>query len=420
MSPGPPRSESEIDAEVERQCEALSRGTEEIVPPDEFRARVRESIQKGRPLRVKQGFDPTAPDIHLGHTIGLRKLRQFQELGHTVVLIIGDYTGMIGDPTDRSETRPRLTHDQVSANAETYLRQFFKVVRRERTEVHRNGEWFSKMDFQAVMELGASYTVARLLERDDFARRFRDGVPISIHELFYPLMQGYDSVQIRPDVEIGATEQKFNILVGRQLMKDRGMPPQIALTLPVLEGTDGVRRMSKSLGNTIGIDEPPAQMYGKTMSIPDVLVMRYLELVTDVVPAEIAALGERMPDDPMAVKRRLATELVVMYHGAEAARAAAEEFERVFSRRDGLPEGIPEFSIALDSASIWIVRLLRDVGLAATNSEARRLVRSGGITLDGERVTDENLEVPVDPPRSVVLRKGKLGFARVRLSSRAS
>jgi tyrosyl-tRNA synthetase len=274
------------------------------------------------------------------------------------------------------------------------------------------------MDFQAVMELGASYTVARLLERDDFARRFRDGVPISIHELFYPLMQGYDSVQIRPDLEIGATEQKFNILVGRQLMKDRGMPPQIALTLPVLEGIDGVRRMSKSLGNTIGIDEPPAQMYGKTMSIPDVLVMRYLELVTDVPRAEILALAERMPGDPMAVKRRLAAEIVAMYHGAEAARVAAEEFERVFSRRDGIPEEIPEFSIALDSASIWIVRLLRDVGLAATNSEARRLVRSGGITLDGERVTDENLEVSADPPRSVVLRKGKLGFARVRLSSR--
>jgi tyrosyl-tRNA synthetase len=416
MGKAKPLRGARLDAEVERQFEALSRGTEEIIPVDEFRARLKEVIAEGRPLRVKQGFDPTAPDIHLGHTIGLRKLRQFQELGHQVVLIIGDYTGMVGDPSDRSQTRPRLTHDEVMANAETYMKQFFKIVDRDRTEVHRNGDWFAKMDFQAVMGLAARYTVARILERDDFQTRMKAGVPISIHELFYPLMQGHDSVQIRCDVEIGATEQKFNILVGRQLMKEAGLQPQIALTLPILQGIDGVRRMSKSLGNTIGVDEPARDMYGKAMSIPDGLVLRYLHLVSDASPEEYADLAARMPEDPMGVKKALATRLVRMYQGAAQAEAASAEFERVHSRREGVPEDVEEFDVVVPEERVWIVQLLRFTRFASTNGEARRLIRGGGVTIDGEKVADESLEIPSDPPRTLLLRKGKLGFARVRLS----
>ncbi len=406
---------SDADAEVKRQFDILSQGTEEIVPEDEFKARLRESITDNRPLRVKQGFDPTAPDIHLGHTIGLMKLRQFQDLGHQVILIVGDYTGMVGDPTDRSETRPRLTHDDVLTNAKTYLEQFFKVVDREKTEVRMNGEWFSKMDFQAVMELAASYTVARILERDDFERRFRGGDPISIHELFYPLMQGYDSVMINSDVELGATEQKFNILVGRQLMKDAGMKPQVVLTLPILEGTDGVQRMSKSLGNYIGIDESPAEIFGKTMSIPDEVIARYAHLATDMTSDEKSTLAERVADDPMGSKKALAFRLVAMYHDQAAAKSAQREFESVFSQRDGIPDDVTEFKISGAQEGIWIVKLLRETGLASSNGDARRLIRGGGVTIDGEKVTDEGLEIPLSPARSLLLRKGKLGFARVML-----
>jgi len=406
---------SDADAEVKRQFDILSQGTEEIVPEDEFKARLRESITDNRPLRVKQGFDPTAPDIHLGHTIGLMKLRQFQDLGHQVILIVGDYTGMVGDPTDRSETRPRLTHDDVLTNAKTYLEQFFKVVDREKTEVRMNGEWFSKMDFQAVMELAASYTVARILERDDFERRFRGGDPISIHELFYPLMQGYDSVMINSDVELGATEQKFNILVGHQLMKDAGMKPQVVLTLPILEGTDGVQRMSKSLGNYIGIDESPAEIFGKTMSIPDEVIARYAHLATDMTSDEKSTLAERVADDPMGSKKALAFRLVAMYHDQAAAKSAQREFESVFSQRDGIPDDVTEFKISGAQEGIWIVKLLRETGLASSNGDARRLIRGGGVTIDGEKVTDEGLEIPLSPARSLLLRKGKLGFARVML-----
>jgi len=343
------------------------------------------------------------------------KLRQFHDLGHQVILIVGDYTGMVGDPTDRSETRPRLTHDDVLTNAKTYLEQFFKVVDREKTEVRMNGEWFSKMDFQAVMELAASYTVARILERDDFERRFRGGDPISIHELFYPLMQGYDSVMINSDVELGATEQKFNILVGRQLMKDAGMKPQVVLTLPILEGTDGVQRMSKSLGNYIGIDESPAEIFGKTMSIPDEVIARYAHLATDMTSDEKSTLAERVADDPMGSKKALAFRLVAMYHDQAAAKSAQREFESVFSQRDGIPDDVTEFKISGAQEGIWIVKLLRETGLASSNGDARRLIRGGGVTIDGEKVTDEGLEIPLSPARSLLLRKGKLGFARVML-----
>jgi len=267
---------------VDEQLEVIGRGTIDLLPMDELKVKLEKSFKTGKPLRIKQGFDPTAPDIHLGHTVGIRKLRQFQDLGHQVIVIIGDYTGMVGDPSEKISTRPRLTHQDVMENAKTYERQFFKILDQEKTEIRYNGDWFSRMSFVEIMNLASKFTVARMLERDDFAKRYKDQQPISIHEFFYPLMQGYDSVMIQADLEIGATEQKFNLVIGRQIQKEYGQDPQIVLTLPVLEGIDGVQRMSKSLGNYIGIDESPAEIYGKTMSIPDKLIYPYYELITDI------------------------------------------------------------------------------------------------------------------------------------------
>ena len=271
-----------MNKELQKQWTVISRGAVELLPPDEFKNRLRQSIEKNQPLRVKQGFDPTAPDIHLGHTVGIRKLRQFQELGHKIVLIIGDYTAMVGDPSGRSATRPQLSYDQIMANSETYQKQFFKILDKSQTEIHYNGEWFATMDFKSILELASKFTVARILERDDFEKRFKSNTPISIHEFLYPLMQAYDSVAIKADVEIGATEQKFNLLTGREIQQDYGIEPQVVLTLPVLVGLDGHQRMSKSIGNYIGIDEPPNEIFGKVMSIPDSLIYSYFALATDI------------------------------------------------------------------------------------------------------------------------------------------
>ncbi|HFB68539.1 MAG TPA: tyrosine--tRNA ligase, partial [Calditrichae bacterium] len=301
---------------LKEQLEIISRGTVDLLPMDELKMKLERSIKTGKPLRIKQGFDPTAPDIHLGHTVGLRKLKQFQDLGHQVVIIIGDYTGMVGDPSEKNSTRPRLTHEQVMENAKTYEKQFFKILDREKTEVRYNGEWFSRMTFAEVMDLASKFTVARMLERDDFAKRFANNQPISIHELFYPLMQGYDSVMVRADVEIGATEQKFNLVTGRDIQREYGQEPQVVLTLPVLVGIDGVNRMSKSLGNYIGIDEPPEEMYGKTMRIPDELIYQYFELVTDVSLQELQEIKQQLESgsvNPRDLKKRLAFTIVRMY-----------------------------------------------------------------------------------------------------------
>jgi len=410
----------------ERQLQILARGTEEILPEGELLQRLRDSEREKRPMRVKQGFDPTAPDIHLGHTVGLRKLRQFQELGHQVVLIVGDYTGMVGDPSGVSKTRPQLTVEQVESNAKTYLEQFYRVLERNPVapmlpvEVHRNGEWFAGMSFMDVMRLGASYTVARLLERDDFSKRFAAHQPIAVHELFYPIMQGYDSVAIRADVELGATEQKFNLLVGRVLQEARGQRPQIALTLPVLPGLDGVQRMSKSLGNYIGVTDPPGEMFGKVMSLPDGVMSLYWKLVTDADDTELATVERALSDpatNPMTVKKDLGRRIVAIYHGPDAAVRAQSDFETQFSRRE-VPEDLAEFSReALDRVQPENPTILDAIvasGFATSKGAARRLVDQGAVSIDGEKVT-EQLK-PVERERVWVLRAGRK-MARYRPES---
>lgn len=403
----------------EQQAALLARGTEEIIPADDLLVRLRAAAREGRPLRVKQGFDPTAPDIHLGHTVGLRKLRQFQDLGHQVVLIVGDYTGMVGDPTGRTKTRPQLTVDQVEANARTYLEQFYRVLDRHPAaprlpvEVHRNSEWFSAMPFMDVIRLASRYTVARMLERDDFAKRMAAQQAIGMHELFYPLMQGYDSVAIRADVELGGTDQKFNLLVGRTLQEGFGQAPQVTITLPLLAGLDGVQRMSKSLGNYIGVTDAAGEMFGKVMSIPDALMASYWRLVTDASEADLAEVDAQLNEkgrNPMIVKKRLAQRLVRMYHGDEAADRALEGFEAQFSRKE-VPADLEEFhrpdvdAVPRNTAQPGVVEFIVGSGIATTKSAARRLIEQGAVQLDGVRVT--GLDQPVEPAREFVLKVGR-------------
>ncbi len=403
-----------MKTEFERQYELISRGAVEMLPEEEFKERLLKSIAENKPLRVKQGFDPTAPDIHLGHTVGIRKLKQFQELGHKIVLIIGDYTGLVGDPSGRSATRPQLKYDTIMANAETYQKQFFKILDKSKTEIHFNGEWFAKMSFKEVMELAAKMTVARVLERDDFDKRYKAGNPISVHELLYPLMQAYDSVAIKADVEIGATEQKFNLLTGREIQIDYGVAPQVILTLPVLAGVDGVHRMSKSLGNYIGIDEPAGEIFGKVMSIPDGLIYSYFELTTDITLEQLAELKAKLEDktfNPMILKKELGETLASMYHSKDAARNAREEFERVFSKKE-LPDEVPEFDCRKLGARVWIVRLMTESKLANSSGEARRLIQGGGVYVDGQKISSENFELGVRD--GMLLKVGKRKFLKLR------
>jgi tyrosyl-tRNA synthetase len=398
---------------LEEQLKAIRRGTVEIIPEEELVDKLKTCIRQNKPLRVKQGFDPTAPDIHLGHTVCLRKLRQFQELGHQVILIIGDYTGMVGDPSGRSETRPQLTRDEININAKTYQEQFFKVVDKSKTEVHFNGEWFAQMSFEEVMKLASNFTVARMLERDDFSKRYKDQIPISIHELFYPLMQAYDSVMINADIEIGATEQKFNLLAGRTIQELYGQKPQVILTMPVLVGTDGQQRMSKSLGNYIGIAEPPAEIFGKIMSLPDMQIYNFFELVTDVSSEDLQQIKselEAKKTNPMILKKRLGKEIVRMYYDQTQADKACEEFERVFSKKE-LPENIPVINVEHDQPEIWIAHLLVKAGCAESTSQVRRLIKQGGLYIDNQRIDDENLKVSVTGEKLV--RLGKRGFFRI-------
>jgi tyrosyl-tRNA synthetase len=397
---------------AEQQLTILSRGTEEILPQGALLERLRLCEREVRPLRVKQGFDPTAPDIHLGHTVGLRKLRAFQDLGHQVVLIVGDYTGMVGDPSGRSKTRPQLSADEVEANARTYLDQFFHVLERDPrpprrpVEVHRNGEWFSRMAFIDVIRLMSQYTVARMLERDDFARRYAARQPIGMHELLYPLMQGYDSVAIRADLELGATEQKFNLLVGRALQEIHGQLPQIILTLPVLPGLDGVQRMSKSLVNYIGVTDPPAEMFGKVMSLPDAVIGLYWRLVTDADGDDLDRVTCELSDvsvNPMTVKKRLGQRLVLMYHGLVAAERAQRDFEAQFSRGEA-PESLPSWTPE-GSEDLRIKDLLVRSGLARTGSDAWRAVDQGAVSIDGTKILDRAHRQPMSG--SFVLRMGR-------------
>lgn len=389
-------SRSVHQAEIDRQLALIRSGIEELIPESEMVRKLERSIATRTPLRVKQGFDPTAPDIHLGHTIGLRKLRQFQDLGHQVVLIVGSYTALVGDPSGRSATRPTLTEEQVAANAQTYLDQFFKVVEKGRTEVRWNGDWFRSMTFIDILRLTSRMTVARILERDDFERRRDANEPIGIHELLYPLMVAYDSVVIRADVEIGATEQKFNLLTGRDIQIAYGEEPQVILTLPVLEGTDGVQRMSKSLGNYIGIAEPPREIYGKVMSLPDALIERYFRLATDATPAECDEVARALRDklrNPMAWKKALAQRIVRMYHGPGASDLAQTEFEKQFSRRE-VPTEFPTVTVSPGKfrARDLMMRAFPD---EYTGNKAGALFKQGAVYVNGERVTDFAMEIEV-------------------------
>ena len=400
-----------MQQEVERQLRVLRRGTAEIVPEEDLKAKLETSLATGRPLQVKLGLDPTAPDIHLGHTVVLQKLRQFQELGHQVIIIIGDFTGRIGDPTGKSETRRQLTETEVLANAETYKEQIFKILDPDKTRVTFNSSWLAKLTFAEVIELAASTTVARMLERDDFARRFQENRPISVHEFFYPLMQGYDSVALGADVELGGTDQKFNLLMGRHLQREYGQEPQVAMMMPILPGLDGVQKMSKSLGNYIGINESPREMYGKAMSLPDELMPTYYELVTAVPLEELEAIKKSLADGslhPRDGKMRLAREIVTLYHGPEAAREAEREFRQIFQQHD-LPEDIPDVNI--NEKRVWLPRLMVQAGLAPSTSEARRLISQGAVRINGERLADPEAEI--DLREGMILQAGKRKFARL-------
>lgn len=394
--------------EALRQLQVLRRGAAEIITEEDLLAR----LETGRPLRVKLGLDPTAPHIHLGFAVVLRKLRQFQDLGHHVVLVIGDFTARVGDPTGRSATRPVLSRQEIEENARTYREQFSQILDPDKTEVRFNSEWLEPMTFDDVLRLAARYTVARILERDDFEKRYREGLPIGFHELLYPLMQGYDSVALESDVEMGGTDQKFNNLVGRELQREYGQKPQVVFLMPILEGLDGVQKMSKSLGNYVGITEPPEVMFGKLMSLPDHLMERYFELCTEVPTDQVRR--RLATDHPMECKKWLARTVVAMYHDEEAACRAQGEFEKVFSRGE-LPSEMPEAAVPrgeMKDGRIWIVRLLVLTGLAGSHREARRLVEQGGVELDGERVRG-----PVDVAlgEGSVIRVGRRHL-RVRLA----
>jgi tyrosyl-tRNA synthetase len=398
---------------VEEQLRQIRRGVVEIIPEEALVEKLRRSYETSRPLVVKLGCDPSRPDLHLGHAVVLRKLRQFQDLGHQAVLIIGDFTAMIGDPTGRSKTRPALTLEETRANGRTYFEQAAKILDPERTQIRYNSEWLDRMTFRQVIELAAKYTVARMLERDDFEKRYRMGEPISIHEFLYPLAQAMDSVEIQADIELGGTDQRFNLLVGRDIQQAYGQEPQVCLLMPILEGTDGIEKMSKSLGNYIGITEPPEEMYGKLLSIPDHLIYRYFELATDV-PTEVLpekrAFAER---DPRNAKHELAWTVVRMYHGVEAADRARAHFERTIIRGEA-PEDLVPFRPTPDEGTrIGLLNLITQAGLASSNSEARRLVRQNAVSIDGERVTDERLVIDLAQRAPFVLKVGKRRFARI-------
>jgi tyrosyl-tRNA synthetase len=403
---------------VGRQLEILLSGTADVVPVEELEEKLTGSARDGKPLRVKLGIDPSAPDLHLGHAVVLRKLRRFQDLGHIAVLIVGDFTGRVGDPTGRSETRPMLSPEELEANAQTYLDQVGTVLDLERAEVRRNSEWLAALAFADVAQLASTLTVARLLERDDFSERYKEGKAISLVEFLYPLMQGYDSVATRSDVEMGGSDQLFNLLVGRDIQRAHGQEPQVAFTMPLLTGTDGDRKMSKSFGNHVGLAEPPQEQFGKTMSIPDDLIVEWLRLCTDLDPSEVKRIETGLADGslhPAEQKRRLAREIVGLYHGKEAARDAEGRFDAVF-KRDEIPEDVPEVAIpaeAVKDGVVWLPRLLAETGLAASNAEAKRLVAGGGVRLDGEALTDPDAELEPEELRGKVLQVGKRRFVRM-------
>jgi len=390
--------------------ELLTRGVDEILPAEGLRER----LARGGPLRIKAGFDPTAPDLHLGHTVLLTKMRQFQDLGHHVIFLIGDFTGRIGDPTGKNVTRKPLTDDQVRENAQTYADQVFRILDPERTEIAFNSTWMDAMAVADLIRLASHYTVARMLERDDFTKRYASGQSIAIHEFLYPLIQGYDSVALRADVELGGTDQKFNLLMGRHLQQVHGQPAQVVMTLPLLEGLDGVQKMSKSLGNTVAIEDPPEEMFGKLMSISDELMWRYYDLLSASDAAQIRRHKERIAEggNPRDVKIELALELVTRFHDSQAARLAHESFVKRF-QQGGVPDDMPVHTVVAGSQGQWLPAVMKAVAVAGSTSEAMRLIREGAVRIDGHRVEDPDLRIV--GPGSVVLQVGRRRFARIIL-----
>ena len=373
---------------VSEQMKIIKRGTSEIIPEEELLIKLAKSFKSGKPLNIKLGCDPTRPDLHLGHSVVLRKLAQFQELGHQAILIIGDFTALIGDPSGRNSTRPPLTETEIKENAKSYFEQAYKILDKEKTRIVYNSEWLGKMNFADVIKLASKYTVARMMERDDFTNRFKDGVPISMHEILYPLAQAMDSVAIESDVELGGTDQKFNLLVGRDIQREYNMAPQVILTMPILVGTDGVEKMSKSYDNYIGISDSPKDIYGKTLSIPDNSIYTYYELASNAPTVELEKIKSDLDDknhNPRDSKRQLARTFVEMYHSEDAASQAEQDFDNVFINK-GIPEDIPEYSA--DTDSMTIIDLITTVNFAPSKGEARRLIQQGGVSVDGEKVTD--------------------------------
>jgi tyrosyl-tRNA synthetase len=392
---------------VEQQLEHIRRGAVEIIREEELHEKLKRAQQSGKPLRVKAGFDPTAPDIHVGHTVLIRKMKHFQDLGHVAIFLVGDFTGMIGDPSGRSITRKQLTKDEVLQNAETYKQQIFKILDPEKTVIDFNNRWMSTLGSEGFIRLASRYTVARILEREDFTNRMKNQQPIAMHELMYPLVQGYDSVALEADVELGGTDQRFNLLVGRDLQREYGQESQVVLTMPLLEGLDGVQKMSKSLGNYIGINESPNEQFGKVMSISDDLMFRYYELLTDVSMPEIQNLRAR---HPMDVKAELAVRIITDYHGAAAANAARDEFNRVFRKRE-IPEDIETKKVATGEFPTRVTKLLVFLCLAPSVSEAQRLIESGAVHVNDERVTDVKTEI--SNPGEYLFKVGKRRFLRL-------
>jgi tyrosyl-tRNA synthetase len=416
-TPPTPAAEDALDIPepLREQWGILTAGAVDVLPARELLKRLIESNAENKPLRVKLGLDPSAPDLHVGHTIVINKLQQFQRFGHQVVVIVGDFTARIGDPTGKSETRPQLTLDQVRENAQTYLDQIFLILDRDKTEVVRNGEWFEPMTMNDVVRLASRYTVARMLERDDFSKRYRDGRPIHIHEFLYPLVQGYDSIMVRADVELGGTDQKFNLLVGRDLMEQEGMRGQCILTTPLLVGLDGVQKMSKSLGNAIGLTDPPEDIFGKAMSVPDELMKDYLLLALAYPPREVARLLDDAQNGaihPRDLKARIARELTARYHGEAAAGLAESHFDKVFRSGEN-PDEIEEARLRLDGPAMRLTSALVGADLAKSNAEAKRLIRQGGVRVDDARISDEDHELP---PGTYLVRVGKRHFRRIHLS----
>lgn len=397
------------------QLEIIKRGSVDLVPEDLLIEKLERSAKTGKPLIIKQGFDPTAPDIHLGHTVGLRKLRQFQDLGHKVVFLVGDFTGLIGDPSGKSDTRVRMTREDLVKNAETYTTQAFMILDRDKTVIEFNSNWLAKLNFVDVLELAATQTVARMLERDDFEKRFKANKPISLLEFVYPLAQGYDSVALKADVELGGTDQMFNLLMAREIQKSYGQEPQVILTLPLLEGTDGVEKMSKSLGNYIGVTDTPEEMFGKTMSIPDGLILKYFELVSSKSQKEIAEIAKRIKDpstNPSHIKRELARDIAAQYHDEDAAAKAEAHFDRIHVEHD-IPEDVDEVAFAVGDQGLWVVKALVDTGVCKSSSDARRMIDQGAVSVDGSKITDKDLNLAQGAVYT--LKVGKRRFVKVRV-----